>query len=217
MLRRGGAEAGDRLSFFAADLQQDAGWAEAIAGCDYVLHVASPTLTSVPRHEDEMIVPAVEGVLRVLRQARDAGVKRVVLTSAFGAIGYGHKPRTTPFDETDWTELNDSVAPYQKSKTLAERAAAGRSSRRRAAASSSPPCIRSPCSAPYWVRLFSVAGADQAAAGWRDAVPSQVQRRLGRRARRRRPAPAGDDRPEGERGSASSQSPAMPCRCASWR
>jgi nucleoside-diphosphate-sugar epimerase len=123
MLKRGGAEPGNRLSFHAADLANDAGWAEAVRGCDYILHVASPTLTSQPKHEDEMIVPAREGVLRVLRAARDAGVKRVVLTSAFGAIGYGHAPRQKPFDETDWTELNDTVAPYQKSKTLAERAA----------------------------------------------------------------------------------------------
>lgn len=123
MLRRGGAEPGERLSFAAADLASDAGWADAVAGCDYVLHVASPTLVSQPRHEDEMIKPAVEGVLRVLRAARDAGVKRVVLTSAFGAVGYGHGPRTKPFDETDWTEINETVAPYQKSKTLAERAA----------------------------------------------------------------------------------------------
>lgn len=123
MLQRGGARPGERLTFFAADLQGDAGWSEAVRGCDYVLHVASPTLTSEPRNEDEMIRPARDGVLRVLRVARDAGVRRVVLTSAFGAIGYGHKPRATPFDETDWTELNDTVAPYQKSKTLAERAA----------------------------------------------------------------------------------------------
>jgi dihydroflavonol-4-reductase len=70
-----------------------------------------------------MILPAREGVLRVLRASRDTGVKRVVLTSAFGAVGYGHAPRSKPFDETDWTEINDTVAPYQKSKTLAERAA----------------------------------------------------------------------------------------------
>lgn len=123
MLRRGGADPGDRLSLVAADLSRDDGWGEAVSGSDYVLHVASPTLTTQPTHEDEMIRPAVDGVLRVLRHARDAGVRRVVLTSAFGAIGYGHKPRATPFDETDWTELNDTVAPYQKSKTLAERAA----------------------------------------------------------------------------------------------
>ena len=118
-----GEEALRRLTFFAADLENDAGWREAVAGCDYVLHVASPTLTQMPKNDDEMVIPAREGVLRVLRLARDADVKRVVLTSAFGAIGYGHPPRNRPFTEEDWTEINDTVAPYQKSKTLSERAA----------------------------------------------------------------------------------------------
>jgi len=124
MLKVGGAEPGDRLSFFAADLESDAGWQGAIAGSDYVLHVASPLPPSVPKHEDELIVPAREGTLRVLRASRNAGVKRVVVTSSFAAIGYGHKVRETPFTEADWTNPNgDDVAPYTKSKTLAERAA----------------------------------------------------------------------------------------------
>jgi len=124
MLKVGGVEAGNRLSFIAADLEKDAGWREAVAGCEYVLHVASPLPPSVPKNEDELIVPAREGTLRVLRASRDAGVKRVVLTSSFAAIGYGYKSRTTPFNETDWTDLDgEVVAPYQKSKTLAERAA----------------------------------------------------------------------------------------------
>lgn len=124
MLKQAGSDAQDRLSFVAADLQNDAGWSEAAAGCDYVLHVASPFPPSVPKHEDELIVPAREGTLRVLRAARDAGVKRVVMTSSFAAIGYGHEQRTTPFDETDWTNLDDAdVSAYAKSKTLAERAA----------------------------------------------------------------------------------------------
>jgi nucleoside-diphosphate-sugar epimerase len=124
MLKVGGAEPGNRLSFFAADLESDAGWGEAVAGCDFVLHVASPLPPSVPKHEDELIVPAREGTLRVLRASRDAGVKRVVLTSSFAAIGYGHKVRETPFNEADWTDPNgDDVAPYTKSKTLAELAA----------------------------------------------------------------------------------------------
>jgi dihydroflavonol-4-reductase len=124
MLREGGAEPGDRLSFIAADLQSDEGWPEAVAGCDYVLHVASPFPETVPKSEDELIVPAREGALRVLRASRDAGVKRVVLTSSFAAIGYGHRPQETPFDETSWTDPSgDDVLPYAKSKTLAERAA----------------------------------------------------------------------------------------------
>ncbi|HMD50575.1 MAG TPA: aldehyde reductase [Bryobacteraceae bacterium] len=124
MLKEGGAEAGDRLSFIAADLENDAGWREAVACCEHVLHVASPFPSTVPKHEDELIVPAREGALRVLRAARDAGVKRVVLTSSFAAIGYGHKPQTTPFNETNWTDPNgEGVLPYAKSKTLAEHAA----------------------------------------------------------------------------------------------
>lgn len=124
MLRQAGADLGDRLSFFAADLQSDAGWAEAAAGCDFVLHVASPFPASVPKHEDELIVPAREGALRVLRAARGAGVRRVVLTSSFAAVGYGFKPQTAPFDETNWTNLDaKGLAPYVKSKAIAERAA----------------------------------------------------------------------------------------------
>jgi nucleoside-diphosphate-sugar epimerase len=124
MLQQGRAEANDRVSFTVADLESDAGWSEAIAGCEYVLHVASPLPAHVPRHEDELIVPAREGTLRVLRASRAAGVKRVVLTSSFAAIGYGHAPQAAPFDEASWTDPDGSdVAPYVKSKTLAERAA----------------------------------------------------------------------------------------------
>jgi nucleoside-diphosphate-sugar epimerase len=124
MLKVGGAEPGDRLSFFAADLESDAGWQRAIAGCEYVQHVASPLPPSVPKHEDELIVPAREGTLPVLRASRDARVKRVVLTSSFAAIGYGHKQQQAPFNETNWTDPSGGdVAPYTKSKTLAERAA----------------------------------------------------------------------------------------------
>jgi dihydroflavonol-4-reductase len=124
MLKAGGAEPGAALSFAAADLMSDAGWPEAAAGCDFVLHVASPFPASVPKHEDELIVPAREGALRVLRAARDAGVKRVVLTSSFAGIGYGQKPMGRPFTEQDWTDPNAAdVGAYVKSKTLAERAA----------------------------------------------------------------------------------------------
>ncbi len=112
-----------RLTFVRAELTSDDGWDEAVAGCDYVLHVASPTLRSAPESEEAMVAAARDGVLRVLRAARDAHVSRVVLTSAFGAIGYGHPPRATPFTEHDWTNVEADIAPYQKSKTLAERAA----------------------------------------------------------------------------------------------
>jgi dihydroflavonol-4-reductase len=123
MVRAGGAEPLERLSFAAADLERDAGWAAAAEGCDYVLHVASPFPAGRPAHEDALIVPAREGTLRVLRAARDARVRRVVLTSSFAAIGYGHPPRETPFDESDWTLPAAGVSSYAKSKTLAERAA----------------------------------------------------------------------------------------------
>lgn len=111
------------LSFVAANLERDEGWQEAIAGSEYVLHVASPFPSRSPAHEDELIVPAREGTLRVLRAARDAGVRRVVITSSFAAIGYGHPPQPAPFDETYWSNIEGIAAAYVKSKTLAERAA----------------------------------------------------------------------------------------------
>jgi len=123
MLKAGGQDPEDRLSFFAADLVNDAGWCDAVAGCDYVMHVASPIPGSAPKHEDELIIPAREGTLRVLRAARDANVKRVVLTSSCGAVYYGHPPQKAPFDETSWTIVNDELTAYVKSKALAERAA----------------------------------------------------------------------------------------------
>ena len=126
MLRHGGAgEVGERLKLFRAELSADAGWADAAAGCDYALHVASPFPSTVPKDENELIGPARNGALCVLKAARDAGVKRVVLTSSFAAIGYGApKDRTAPFTEADWTNLDDpTVQAYQKSKTIAERAA----------------------------------------------------------------------------------------------
>jgi dihydroflavonol-4-reductase len=113
----------DRLSVVVADLGSDDGWGEAVIGCNHVLHVASPTLRAGGASEDEMIAAARGGVLRVLRAARDAGVRRVVLTSASGAIVYGHPDETRPFTEEDWTDVDADIAPYQRSKTLAERAA----------------------------------------------------------------------------------------------
>jgi len=124
MLKHAGRRNDDKLSFTVADLTSDIGWAEAVAGCTYVLHVASPFPAKTPKHEDELIVPAREGTLRVLRAARDAGVRRVVLTSSFAAIGYGHPQQAAPFDETNWTNLSGGgISAYVKSKTLAERAA----------------------------------------------------------------------------------------------
>lgn len=114
----------DRLSFVAADLLRDEGWAEAVAGIDIVLHVASPVQPGPVASEDDVIVPARESTLRVLRAARDAGVKRVVLTSAFHAVSWGHPHNGHVFTEADWTILDGpGVDAYGKSKTLAERAA----------------------------------------------------------------------------------------------
>src|ERR1700744_5573813 len=105
LLKTGGAEPGGRREVVAADLEKDDGWREAVAGCTYVLHVASPFPPALPQHEDELIVPAREGALRVLGAARDAGVERVVMTSSFAAIGYGHEPPPAVYDETSWTEV----------------------------------------------------------------------------------------------------------------
>ncbi|MEW9547283.1 SDR family oxidoreductase [Nonomuraea sp. NPDC050783] len=124
LLRAGGAEPGGALSFAFADLTSDEGWATAVRGCDYVLHVASPFPAAVPCHEDDLIVPARDGALRVLRAARDAGVRRVVLTSSFAAMSYGHQSLDRTFTEQDWTDPDGPrVSAYAKSKTLAERAA----------------------------------------------------------------------------------------------
>ncbi|GAB4028902.1 SDR family oxidoreductase [Spirosoma koreense] len=124
MLKAADMEAGDQLSFVAADLLADQGWVEAVAGCEYVLHVASPFPAIMPKNEQELITPAKEGTLRVLRAARNAGVKRVVLTSSFAAVGYGHAATTDIFTEEDWTDLKASgLSAYVKSKTLAEQAA----------------------------------------------------------------------------------------------
>jgi len=124
VLAGAGAEGLDRLSFAVADLERDAGWREAAEGCEHVLHVASPFPATVPKNADELIIPARDGALRVLKAARAANVRRAVLTSSFAAIGYGHPPQTAPFDETSWTDVNSpDVMPYAKSKTIAERAA----------------------------------------------------------------------------------------------
>jgi dihydroflavonol-4-reductase len=124
LVRAGGVEPGDALSFAVADLTADAGWVDAAQDCDYVLHVASPFPARLPRHEDDLIVPARDGSLRVLRAARDAGVRRVVLTSSFAAMSYGHAHSDRTFTEQDWTDVDGpGVSPYAKSKTLAERAA----------------------------------------------------------------------------------------------
>ena len=122
MLENAGAKTEGRLAFFEADLLHDKGWREACAGSDYVMHVASPLVAT--RNEEEVIRPAVDGVVRVLRAARDSSVKRVVYTSTCGAVYYGLPLRAEPFDETSWTNVDGGdMGAYVKSKALAERAA----------------------------------------------------------------------------------------------
>ncbi|HLG83492.1 MAG TPA: aldehyde reductase [Bradyrhizobium sp.] len=124
VLESAGMQRADALSCVVADLECDQGWAEAVAGCDRVLHVASPFPVGAPANEDELIGPARNGTLRVLQAARDGGVQRLVMTSSFAAIGYGHPLDRNSFDETDWTNVKaPGVSAYVKSKTLAERAA----------------------------------------------------------------------------------------------
>jgi len=116
-------DAGDRLSFAAADLTMDTGWDAAVAGCDWVLHVASPLNVKDAKDDDALLAPARDGTLRVLRAATAAGVKRVVMTSAATAAT---PPMNSPErinDETVWFDPNETVDAYRHSKRLAERAA----------------------------------------------------------------------------------------------
>lgn len=114
----------DHLHFFTADLLADAGWEQAVRGCEEVYHLASPFPAGIPKDPEELIRPARDGALRVLGAARGAGARRVVLTSSFAAIGYGHGRREELFTEKDWTNLaSNKLSAYARSKTIAERAA----------------------------------------------------------------------------------------------
>ena len=121
----GQVDAADRLDFAVADLGSDDGWAEAVAGCDFVLHVASPFPAAQPKDPDELIVPAREGALRVLRASLDAGAQRVVMTSSVAAVRHGHEPPVDDvYTEADWSDPDDTdLTPYTRSKTIAELAA----------------------------------------------------------------------------------------------
>ncbi|MFA6219568.1 MAG: aldehyde reductase [Erythrobacter sp.] len=121
---RVGSPGEDRLRVFEAELMNDAGWAEAVAGCTHVAHVASPITVSTPKDENEMIVPAREGTLRALRFAKAAGVRRFVQTSSMAAVAYGRSDKDYTVDESNWTDIaHPDAYPYVKSKTIAERAA----------------------------------------------------------------------------------------------
>lgn len=115
----------DRIAWFAATLDADKGWAEAVAGCAQVYHVASPLPLANPKDDDVLVRPARDGALRVLNAARDAGVARVVMTSSTAAIAYGHGSRDVPFTEDDWSSTADrsDSSAYERSKLIAERAA----------------------------------------------------------------------------------------------
>ncbi len=112
-----------RLEFALADLVRDEGWDEAVRGCEFVLHVASPFPAEAPKHEDELIGPARDGTLRVLRAAAKSGARRVVVTSSLAAILAGHFDEHKTFDENDWSDLEREKRAYPRSKTLAEMAA----------------------------------------------------------------------------------------------
>ena len=116
-------QADERLEFVGADLLQESGWEQAMQGCESVFHVASPFPLLEPKEEDELIRPAVEGTLRVLRAAHNANIKRVVLVSSNAAVSAGHNGENRTFDESDWSKIENNIGAYSKSKTLAERAA----------------------------------------------------------------------------------------------
>ena len=113
----------ENLEFYIADLLKDDGWKEAVEGSKYVLHVASPFFLGEPENEDVFIRPAVEGTLRVLKACADADVQKVVLTSSFAAVGYGHPREKEVYTEEDWSSVDGEISAYAKSKTLAEKAA----------------------------------------------------------------------------------------------
>ena len=113
----------ENLEFFIADLLSDDGWSEAVTGSKYVLHVASPFFLGEPENEDVFIKPAVEGTLRVLKACAESDVQKVVLTSSFAAVGYGHSREKEVYTEEDWSSVDGEISPYAKSKTLAEKAA----------------------------------------------------------------------------------------------
>lgn len=123
MIAKGGAVDFENLEFIQTDLTSDTNWMKAVTDANYVIHVASPTPATRPDDGDEMVKMAVDGTLRVMKAAKEAGVKRVVLTSASGAVIAGHKFHQEIFTEEDWTDLSSNIDAYQRSKTMAELAA----------------------------------------------------------------------------------------------
>ena len=110
----------NRLEICELDLLKDDGWDDAVSGCDYVMHVASPLLDREPKDQDEIIRPAHEGLMRAIKSSVRNKVKRFVMTSSFSAIGYGHVKDV--FDESHWTDTTQKIGAYNKSKAIAEKA-----------------------------------------------------------------------------------------------
>ena len=112
----------NNLEFCELDLLKDDGWSDAMVDCDFVMHLASPFVLENPKDENDLIKPAKEGTLRTLTAAKKAGIKRVVVTSSTAAVNSHMKTGTS--DHNTWTDINSKyVTPYQKSKTIAEKAA----------------------------------------------------------------------------------------------
>ena len=184
----------DRLEVVAADLGADDGWAQAVGGVDVVLHVASPMAAT--RQEDEVVRPAVDGVVRVLRAARDGGARRVVYTSSCGAVYYGHPAQEEPFDETSWTDVSGGAMERLREVQGPRRAGSlglhRRGGRRPGADDGQPDgdLRPGPGPGPDLVARARQATPRRVPAG----LPEPLVRRR-RRPRRGGPAPAGDDRP----------------------
>lgn len=124
MLNANGVTDLDQLSLMEAQLTSNENWAEAMRGCRYVLSVASPVFFNKPKHEEEAIRPAVDGILRILRFAKKEGVQRVVMTSNFGAVGFSQTNKNRETTEADWTDVQTKgLSVYERSKTIAEKAA----------------------------------------------------------------------------------------------
>lgn len=113
------------LRFIVLDLGKDEGWEAATQGVDILMHTASPFPMVQPKNEDDLIRPAVDGAIRALKAAHNAGIRRLVMTSSAAAVMEGELPAgKTTHDEDDWSDLTGThISPYAKSKTMAERAA----------------------------------------------------------------------------------------------
>lgn len=112
----------NKLQFSYCDLTKSEGWSEAMAGCEAIIHVASPFNLELPKHEDDLIIPARNGVKHVFEAALQNNINRIIQTSSIAAIMYGQENGKVNFNETNWTDVNGPmVSPYTKSKTLAEK------------------------------------------------------------------------------------------------